>query len=438
MEKTKIIATVNNTKTAEELIKKGVDAIRLNMSYITQKDAEAIINKINEVNQKLNKNTAILIDLEGPRVKTGKFTNGKATLNTKDKIRIYTDDIKGDKTGFSVNYKGLINDLKYKDIIKLNKGSVELEVNEKGLDYVLCEVTKGGDVYDDDKIFFPNTKIKNKFLSKKDKEDIIFAHKMNVDYLTSSLIKSAEEVQKINDVLIELMDEHITLLAKIENKSAINNLDSIINSSDGIILDRGDLGIQMPIEEIPNIQKKVIKKCLEKEKLSIITAEFNSFYQALPNRAEVSDLANLVSSATDCIMLTSETSIGTNPVKTLGTIKKIINKAEEIPQITQKNKDTAIILCESASLCATKLNAKAIIVITNTGEIAEKLSKLKPVCPIIAVTDNEKTLKSLGLCYGVKPVRLKNLQEVLSKIIDVKQKDKIIIVHKNFIKIEEI
>ena len=260
MEKTKLIATVceskNERKQIEEFIKSGIDVIRLNMSYSSRDVCRRLISIIDEVNQKLGTNTAIMLDLEGPCVRTDTFIGGKAHLNTGDKIRIYMNEIKGNMTGFSVNYPNLVNDLKYHTKIKLSKGNILLQVIEKGLDYVVCDVLKGGDVTDNSKIYLPETRMNRKFLTKQDYEDILFAHEMNVDFISVSSISSAEDVLEINDLLIELKNEHIGLLAKIENKRAVDDIDNIINIADGIILDRGDLGIEMPIEIVPNIQKK--------------------------------------------------------------------------------------------------------------------------------------------------------------------------------------
>ena len=328
MEKTKLIATVNITPRLEDqvyqFIKIGIDVIRLNMSYLNHEDCTKIIDIVNKVNNELKTNVAIMLDLEGPCPRTGEFVNGMAYFNTGDKIRIYTDQIKGNMTGFSVNYPEIIKALKFHSHLKLSKGNVELEVVEKGLDYVLCEVLKGGEVYDHSKIYLSEISTNRKFLTKGDIDDIVYAHKMNVDFLAISAVNSSEDILEVNDLLIELENSNISLLAKIENRRAAEDLENIVKVSDGIILDRGDLGIDIPVEKVPNIQKKIIEACYEANKMSIITAEFSSFLlkKSVPNRAEVSDLSNLVSEAIDAIMLTSETTVSLNPLSTVETIKK--------------------------------------------------------------------------------------------------------------------
>ena len=419
MEKTKLIATVceskNEQKQIEEFIKSGIDVIRINMSYSSHDVCRRLIKIIDETNEKLGTNTAVMLDLEGPCIRTGTFIGGKTHLNTGDKIRIYMNETKGNMTGFSVNYPNLVNDLKYHTKIILSKGSVILQVIEKGLDYVVCDVLKGGEVTDHSKIYLPETIMSRKFLTNRDYEDILFAHEMNVDFIVVSSISSAEDVLEINDLLIELKNEHIALLAKIENKRAVEDIDNIINIADGIILDRGDLGIELPIEVVPIIQKKIIHKCYKEGCLMVITAEFNSFItkKSVPNRAEVSDLSTLVSEAIDAIMLTSETTIGAHPVDTVRVVSKIIKESEDSidykyffkNSLNEKQKSITATVSSSVVLGANELDCKAILVATNFGKTARRISGLKPPCPIIAAASNPSVVKSLQLYFGVLPVQ---------------------------------
>lgn len=470
MEKTKLIATVCEgkeiQKQIEEFIKSGVDVIRINMSYSNHEVCKKVIEIIEKTNQKLGTNVAVMLDLEGPCIRTNTFIDGKAILKTGDKIRIYMNEIKGNMTGFSVNYKDLVNDLKYHTKIKLSKGNVILQVVEKGLDYVVCTVLKGGEVIDNSKIYLPETKPSRKFLTKKDYEDILFANEMNVDFITTSSISSAEDVLEINDLLIELKNEHIGLIAKIENKRAVSDIDNIINIADGIILDRGDLGIDMPIEVVPSIQNKIIHKCYQQGCLMIITAEFNSFLtkKSVPNRAEVSDLSTLVSDAIDAIMLTSETTIGAHPIDTVRIVSKIIKESEDSidynyffrNSLNTKQKNITSTVSSSVVLGANELDCKAILVATNFGRTARYISKLKPPCPIIAAASNKEVVKSLQLNFGVLPINadgdtIENLTEtVRQKLINelhLKKGDKIIVTggypfkkvkYTNFMQIDEI
>ena len=450
MEKTKLIATISSNENEriqiEEFIKNGIDVIRLNTSYTSHSDCERLLNIINEMSEKYNVHIATMIDLEGPCIRTGEFINGKAILNTGDRIRIYMKETRGTMASFSVNYPNLIDDLKYRTTIKLSKGNVILEVVEIGLDYCLCEVIKGGAVTSYSKMYLPEIKINKKFLSEKDKKDILFADQNNIDYITASAISSEEDVLDINDMLIELKNEHLSLIAKIENKRAYDSLDNIIKVSDGIILDRGDIGIELPIEEIPNIQNKVIKKCYKEGKLSIITAEFGSFMtkKVVPNRAEVSDMATLVSEAVDGIMLTSETTIGSHPIETVKTLKEIIKASEDSidysyffrKSLSNEKTNITATISSSVVLGANELECKAILVATNLGKTARRISHLKPPCPIIAAAENELTVKSLQMYFGVMPIIAKgdtleeiteNSKETMIEILDLKKGDKIIV-----------
>ena len=450
MEKTKLIATVctnKNSKTQiDKFIEYGIDVIRINMSYTTREEAKQLMKIINDVNEKYNTHVATMLDLEGPCIRTGEFIGGKATLNTNDKIRIYMNDIKGTMAGFSVNYPELINDLKYKTIIKLSKGNVELEVIEKSLDYALCKVIKGGVVTSNSKMYIPEISLNKKFISTKDYNDILFAHDNNVDYITASYISSAEDVLQINDILIELNNEHTSILAKIENKRAYDDLDNIINAADGIILDRGDIGIELPVEKIPNIQNKVINKCYDKGKLIIITAEFSSYMtkKVIPNRAEVSDLSTLVSEAIDGIMLTSETTVGTHPIETVKTVRTIIKESEDNidygyffrKSLKEEKENIAKTISSSVVLGANELDCKAILVATNEGKTARRISMLKPPCPIIAAAETEEVVKSLELYFGVLPIVARgntleeiteNAKRIIKDELDLKKGDRIIV-----------
>ncbi len=450
MEKTKLVATMcsnsNERRQVDEFIKNGIDVIRINMSYSSREECKKIMELVEETNKKYDTHVAIMIDLEGPCIRTGEFVDGKATLNTGDKIRIYMNKVKGNMTGFSVNYPELIDDLKYKTRIRLSNGNVELEVLEKGMDYAVCEVLKGGAVASYSKMYLPEITINKKGLSNKDYQDILFAHENNVDFIVASAISSSEDVLEINDLLIELRNEHISLLAKVENKRAYDDLENIVSVADGIVLDRGDIGIELPIEQIPAVQKKIINKCYEYGKMSIITAEFSSFLtkKVVPNRSEVSDLATLVSEAVDGIMLTSETAIGSHPIETVKTVKRIIEASEDSidysyffrRSLDDETESVTATVCSSVVLGANELDCKAIIVATNQGKTAKIISQLKPPCPIIAAAETEDIVKSMQLHFGVLPIiaRGNNLEQItenaikkITKILNLKKGDKIIV-----------
>lgn len=470
MNKTKIIATIGpstyNNETIKDLIDAGVDVIRLNMHYATHEFAEKVINEVHQINDGLRYCIGTMIDLEGLCIRTGNFSGGKAYYKTGDRIRMYTKETICNDVQFSVNYQDILDDLKYRSTIKLNNGKVILEVVEKGLDYAVLEVKEGGEVYSNSKVYLPEIKIHKNHLTKKDKEDIIFASKMNVDYIAISNVQDQEDILEVNDLLIELGNDHTYLLAKVENGIVTENLDKVIEISDGIILSRCDIDIVVPMEEVPNIKNSIIKKCHQNGKMSIITAELTSFMngEIVPTHSEVSDIANSVSHCVDAIMLTAETSVGKHPVEAVQEIEKVLKVAESTIDYEYyidaalKTKTTKIsnTIVSSVALGAIELDCKAIIVATNSGYTARQMSKLKPPCIIIAATPDMKVARGLNLYFGVIPVIVDELNfhelsyksiKITQKLLNLKQGDKIIttggypfreIKHTNFMKIDEI
>ncbi|MCI9585937.1 MAG: pyruvate kinase [Bacilli bacterium] len=470
MNRTKIIATVGpltyKRELLEELVSSGVDVIRLNMSYSDHEFCSHIIENIKLINEKLGTNVATMLDLEGPCIRTGEFSGGEAEFKTGERIRIYMKPVICNGYQFSVNYSKLVDDLRFRSVIKLMDGKVVLEVVEKGIDYVVCEVIKGGVVDSFTKVYLPGIILNRKFLTKQDREDILFADKMDVDFIGVSNVSDAEDIMEVNDLLIECQNDHIGLIAKIQNDRAIKSLNRIIDVSDGILLARSDLAVELPIEEVPNIKNTIIRKCHGKGKISIITAELDSFLtrDVVPSRSEVSDLANSVSESVDAILLAGETAIGMHPIEAVNEVEKIIRAAECTIDydyhfdrvIKTKHKDIADTVASSVALGAMELDCKVIIVATNTGYTARQMSKLRPPCIIIAAAPDERVARSLNLHFGVLPISIDkdNFDDMIcvaveeaKKVLDLNKGDKFIITggypfkkvrHTNFMKIDEI
>jgi len=470
MNKTNIVVTLGPASNTKEIIKQmivcGTSVFRINLNYADYSFCEDVINKIRDVDKELGTCSSIMFDTVGPDIKTGRFLNGKAFLEEGKKIRIYNSDIVGDETKLYIDYFGLVEDVKCNTIIKLNNGKVHLQVIDKGPDYLLCEVLVSGEVIDSSGVYIGDD-LKLSFLSNKDKNDIIFAHKMNIDFLSLSLVSCAEDVLDVNDLLIELGNDHIEIISKIEKESAINDIDNIIRVSDGVMLTRGDLGVEIPIERIPGIQKMIINKCHVASKVSIIATEVLSSMESslIPTRAEVSDIANAVLDGCDAIMLSLETMKGRYPIEALETMKKVIIASEKdidyIELLSRamrtENVDTTGSLAYSVAELATRLKCKAIVAPTITGYTAKKMSRFRPSCPIIAISPDINTVKSLRLHFGIFPVHIRELnsldntieksREIALKYLDLVDNDNIIITggypfsktkHTNFIKIEEI
>ncbi len=471
MKKTKIIGTIGpasrDIEILRELVKNGMDVARLNMKYADYDFCKDVIKKIEDINADLDANVAIMLDLKGADITVGNFTGGSAYLNRGDKIRIYMEELVGDSTKFSVSYPGLINDVKTNNIIKLNDGLIELVVLEKGPNYLMCEVSNGGFIENGKGVNVPDVKLNMPFLTDKDKQDIRFANEHHIDFLALSFISNSEHVLEVNDLLIELGNDHIGLISKIENEAAVDDIDEIIRVSEGVLLARGDLGVEIPMERIPGIQKAIISKCHVAGKISVIATEMlaSMEHSIRPTRAEVSDVANAVLDGTDAVMLSGETTIGKYPVSTLATMAKIIESAEEDINYFElldramrtERQDTTGSIAYSVVECANRLKCKAIVAPTMSGYTARKTSRFRPSCPILAISPNVDTVKSLALYFGVYPILIDDIRsfdkimekgrDLAKEYLNTEKRDRIIITggypfhevkHTNFMKIEEL
>ncbi len=467
MNKTKIVVTIGPTIFNKDILKSliinGVDAFRINMSYYNFNSCEEIIDYINELNMTLKTHTAIILDIKEPTIKVGRIANGQAFFKQGDKIRIFMNHVLGDCTKFSINYPNLINELPLNSIIEIN--NVKLQVLNKGDDYLLCQVLEEGIISENQTVKLPNFRINCQYLNDQDKEKIYFANKKNIDFLALSCVSSSDDILEVNDLLINLGNNHIQIISKIENSSAVNDLDNIIKISDGIIIDRKDLSLEVPVEKIPAIQKKIVSKCHAKGIISIIASDLSQTINNYPIRAEVSDIASAVLEGIDAIMLSGEIAIGKNSVAIIKLLEKIIKAAEEDvdydymleQSIKTEKKDATGSLAYSVAGCALRLNCKAIFTPTISGFTAKKISRFHPICPIIAPSPNLETVRSLALNYGVYPILiddLKSLDSIIEKskkiaqeFLNLKEKDNIVITggypfkkvkNTNFMKLEEI
>ncbi len=471
MKKTKIIATIGPASQEKEVLKdlilNGMNIARINLTHASHEFCKDIIQKINHLNAQLNTHVSIMLDTKGPDVIVGKFDGGSAYLNSGDKIRIYTNPILGDSTKFSVSYPEFIHDIKIDNTIQLNDGLIELKVLEKGYDYLLCQVVTGGFIEDHKGVNVIGTKLNIPFLSEEDQKDIQFASEMGVDFLALTNVSSVEDVLQVNDILINLENDHIAIIPKIENERAVDAIDDIIDISDGVMIARGDLGVEIPFERIPGIQKTIIHKCHRIGKVSIVATEMMASMEnaVRPTRAEVSDVATAVSDGVDAVMLSGETTVGKYPAETVKIMSKIIETAEEdvnyyelLDQAMRTEKqDTTGSIAYSVVECAGRLKANAIVTPTMSGYTSRKISRFRPSCPIIALSPDEKTVKNLTIYYGIYPEKIKTIKtfdemmelskEAATKITQAEYGDRIVITggyplkevkHTNFMKIEDL
>lgn len=451
MEKTKVIATIGPSSESKDIlrqmIRNGVDVIRINMSYETHDHCQKIIELVRELNEELKTYVAIMLDTNGNNITIDKLAGGSATLQTDDKIRIYKNKVLGDSTKFSTNFPSFVDETRIGNILKINDGLIELEVIDKKEDCLLCLVVRGGEIKDGRKIIVPNVTYSIPFLNERDYNDIVFACENDVDFLALSNVRSHDDVLNVNDILIENNNDHLQIISKIETREALDYLDDIINVSDGTMVARGDLGVELPIERVPSIQKMIINKCHNNGKISIVATEMMSSmtHEMRPTRAEVSDVANAVLDGADAVMLSGETTVGDHPVETLVMMAKILASTEEnidYLSFTDKAMRTETenitgIIAYNVATAANRLEAKLIVTPTLSGLTARKISRFRPKCLILAPSPDLKTIKSLALNFGVVPIYVNELNsldklmngvtKVAKKNFDLTEDDKIIV-----------
>jgi len=415
MKKTKIICTLGPATDSVEIISAmadaGMDVARLNFSHGTYDDHASKIKMINQVREEKNIPLAILLDTKGPEFRIKTFKNGRINLSAGDRFTFTTEDVIGDESIVSVSHKGICEDLSDGDKILLNNGLMVFRVTRIEPPRVLCTVEIGGVLSDRKSMFFPDKDMNVPFLSEQDKSDLLFGIEQRVDFVALSFVSRAQDVLDARSFLCEHGGEDIDIIAKIENRSGVNNLGEIMAVSDGIMIARGDLGVEIPYEELPDIQKYIITKCRIAGKRVITATEMleSMIHNPRPTRAEISDVANAVYDGTSAVMLSGETAAGEYPVKSVATMAKIVQRAENHIEYIQSIKDFEIkspseALSHSASTLAKDLNAAAIVVCTHSGKTARMVSRFRPNINIIGLTTDERAYRQLALSWGVLPV----------------------------------
>ena len=470
MKKTKVVCTLGpsckNEEVIREMIYEGMNVSRINMSHESHEGAESVINTIRQINSEIGSNVAILIDTKGPEIRVGKLQGNEVYLEKGNDIYITTEEIEGNNEVFSVNYKGLINDVDINDLILLDDGLLTLKVNKKNDSILGATILNSGILKSNKSVNVPGRKLRIPFLSEKDKADIEFAHKIDADFLALSYVSDMEDVLRVKDMLTEWGNDHIQIISKIENSNAVSDITNIIRVSDGIMIARGDLGVEMPFEYVPGIQKTIINECHENEKVTIVATQMldSMSHNNRPTRAEVTDVYNAVGNGADAIMLSGETASGNYPVEAVKTMTKIALQAENEMDCSkildtrhEIEDDITAAIAESVVESSKKLRANAIVASTNSGYTARKVSNFRPRCPILATTPNEKTARRLALHFGVKAVTVplftttdeivQNAKEVARRTLKLNTNDIIIITggfplhgvkHTNFMKIVDL
>ena len=414
IKKTKIVCTLGpvseNEETLRELIKNGLNVCRLNFSHGSHEEHKGRMDLVKKLREELNMPTAILLDTKGPEIRTGKFDAPEVLLEEGQTFTITMKDVMGNKEMCTVSYKGLANDVKTGDTILIDDGLVGLTVKEVNGDDIVCEVQNSGIVKNHKGVNVPGVKVNLPAITEKDRSDIEFGIEQGIDFIAASFVRKVSDVLAIREILEENNATHIKIISKIENQEGVDNLDEIIEVSDGIMVARGDLGVEIPTEEIPVVQKLMIKKCNEAGKPVITATQMldSMIRNPRPTRAEVTDVANAIYDGTDAIMLSGETAAGKYPVEAVKTMATIAKRAEETMRNrrTKINKSKNVTDAISYATCTTAmdLDARAILSSTASGHTARMVSKFRPDCPIIATTSDESVRRQLSLTWGVIPV----------------------------------
>ena len=450
MQKTKMIFTIgpssDSENTLKEFIKIGMSAARLNLSHGTHETHKQKIDLIKKIREDMNSEAAIIIDIKGPKIRTHNFKNNSATLKGGDKFSFICNcEILGDNSKCSITYEDLYKDVKVGATILVDDGLLVFEVDSIENKSINCTVKVGGIITNNKGVNVPNININLPSVTEKDKKDIIFGCNNDIDFIAASFIRKASDILEIRDILKEQNNNHIKIIAKIENQEGVNNIDSIIEVSDGIMIARGDMGVEIPIEKIPIIQKKIIKKCNEAGKIVITATQMldSMIRNSIPTRAEACDICNAIFDGTDAIMLSGETASGSFPIKAAKTMSKIAIETEKNLNYSQykyvepSNLSSSDAISYSACRTSNIVNAKAIIAATQSGATAKLICKYRPKSEIIAITPSRYVMRELALNFGVIPVHCKifnTTDEILSeakkiaKTFDfVKENDEIIV-----------
>lgn len=416
MRKTKIVCTIGPASETEKIItglcKAGMNVARLNFSHNTHEDHQKRIDLVKKVRSELKMPIAIMLDTKGPEYRIKTFENGKITLNDEDRFTFTTDDIIGDETKVAVSYPNLPNELSVGDTILLNNGLLTFEVVNIDGANIECMVVIGGELSDRKSMSFPGKVMKQKYLSEQDKKDIAFGVQNDVDYIACSFVSKKQDLIDVHNYLKELNADDIELIAKIENQSGFDNIEEICEECDGIMIARGDMGVEIPFKMLPAIQKKLITKCRLLGKRVITATEMleSMISNPRPTRAEISDIANAVYDGTSAITLSGETAAGKYPIESVRTMAEIAETTENNIHYNKRFLNAAFEIRDSVdaishSTCgmAIDLNAKAIVACSLSGMTARMVSRFRSPVPILGLTTDERTWRRLALSWGVIP-----------------------------------
>lgn len=417
MRKTKIICTIGPACEDEEILTKmcleGMNVARLNFSHGTHEEHQTKIDLIRRVRERLNLPIAIMLDTKGPEYRIGVFENKKILLADGDEFSFTTEKIIGNQKRVSVNYEHLMDDLSVGDTVTVNNGLVVLKVDRIDGNDVVCKVIVGGEISDRKSMNFPNKVLKHDYLSEHDKEDIVFGIKNEIDFVAASFVSCKNDVQELRRFMDENGGEEINIIAKIENRSGVDNIDEICEIADGIMVARGDLGVEIPFVEVPSVQKFLVQKCRLLGKRVITATEMleSMIYNPRPTRAEISDVANAVYEGASAVMLSGETAMGKHPVDAVKNMAEIAHFTEQridykrwFATTEYKIKNNLDAISHATCAMAIDVNAKCIVVNSISGKTVKMVSRFRCPADIVGITTNRRAWRQLNLSWGVTPV----------------------------------
>lgn len=453
MRKTKIICTlgpaVDSDERITQIINAGMDCARLNFSHGTHEQQEVRLNRVRRIAGELNRHIPILLDTKGPEIRLKDFENGSVVVEKGSLFTFDTDkETPGTKERIGLTYDKLAKNVEVGTKILVDDGKIELKVTAIKGSKVICKVITGGKLSNHKSINIPNVEIPMPYLNDVDKSDLLFGIEHNVEYIAASFVRCADDLKKLRKFLKDNGGQDIKVISKIENGQGINNFDEILELSDGIMVARGDMGVEINFEKIPAIQKMMIEKCNREGKIVVTATQMleSMTENPRPTRAEVSDVANAIYDGTTVIMLSGESAAGRHPVEAVRTMANIAVNAENTINYYEKYVDSSAdmepnlknAICASAYNAAKYLDAKAIVVLTRSGATANILSRFHPECPVIAATISERGRNQLNLVWGITPVAAENLdsadkfvQYAVSKAVEsrlVKRGDNIVVI----------
>jgi len=425
MRKTKIVCTIGPASriydVIEKLIRRGMNVARLNFSHGSYKEHLQVIENIRQASLKIGQPIAILQDLGGPKIRIGKIIKEPIFLKEGSSFILTNREVTGNEQEVSLTFPSLPQKVEKGDCIFLADGTLELKVKEFTSTDIICRVVRGGKLTSHQGVNIPNISMDIPSLTEKDYQDILFGIKNKVDFIGLSFIRRAEDVLKVRKILKENKAEEISLIAKIEKKEAVDNLKEIIEASDGIMVARGDLGVEIPLENVPLVQKNIIKKCnfVGKPVITATQMLISMMSNPRPSRAEVTDVANAILDGTDAIMLSEETAVGNYPLEAVETMNKIalrIEKAIDYEKILSERSisvkpTNADAISHATCQVALDLKVKAIVTFTFSGSTARMVSRYRPPVPIIAASTQDSTVKKLTLSWGVYPFKTEELAD---------------------------